>query len=98
MSETPSEKRRANEDGDNLTGPRNLHAAARVLALVGEYAGAAEIYRELATVPAAIPTAADLELLPGFEGFRMSPEYRAVLAASEAAEAEDARLDAEASD
>jgi len=33
---------------------------------------------------------------PGFEGFRASPEYPAVLAAFEAAEAEGARLDAEA--
>lgn len=89
-------RRQANESGDNVGGPRILQAAASALALVGENAAAADIFLKLASVPAVTPTVADLELYPGFAGFRASPEYPAVLAAFEAAEAEGARLDAEA--
>ena len=86
----------AHESGDRMAGPRTIQTAATALAMVGDHAGAAWMFRELATVPSGTPTVADLELVPGFGGFRASPEYPAVLAAFEAAEAEGARLDAEA--
>ena len=49
----------------------------------------------LVALPTDAPSVAELQLAPHFEGFRQSPEFPAVLAAFEAAEAEAARLDAE---
>jgi hypothetical protein len=49
----------------------------------------------LVALPTDAPSVAELQLAPDFEGFRQSPEFPAVLAAFEAAEAEAARLDAE---
>ena len=79
-----------------MAGPRTTFTAATALALVGDHSGAAELTRELATVPSLNPVVAGLELSPIFASFRTSPEYPGVLAAAEAAEAEGARLDAEA--
>jgi hypothetical protein len=50
---------------------------------------------ELAALPTDEPSVANLEIDPVLEDFRQSPEFPAVLAAFEAAEAEAAKLDAE---
>jgi len=91
---------RANAEGlaspDHVVGPTLQGMAAQALSMVGDQADAAEILLYLATVPLDGPSLLALQAAPQWAGLRESPEWPAVLAAFEAAEAEGARLDTEA--
>jgi hypothetical protein len=81
---------------DMVLGPQMLATAATAYLLIGDHEAAADVLLELSSAPAQQPSVATLELSPVWEGLRASPEYPAVLAAFEAAEAEGARRDTEA--
>jgi hypothetical protein len=87
--------RAANATDDALEGPTVRSWASIGLVLVGAFDRVAPELRTLASAPVAAPSVADLLLDPIYQDFRASPEFPAVLAAFEAAEAEGARLDAE---
>ena len=79
-----------------MIGPRLLAVSAGAYLLIGDHESVAKILVALASRPGEFISVAELELSPTFEDFRASPEYPEVLAAFEAAEAEAARIDAEA--
>jgi TolB-like protein len=88
--------KRSGESGDMMLGPRVRATSAEAYVMVGDHASAASVLRDLAGQPGEFINVADLELSPVFDEFRASPRYPEVLAAFEAAEAEAARIDAEA--
>jgi TolB-like protein/Tfp pilus assembly protein PilF len=77
--------------GDALTDAVVRSWSALALANVGAFDDAADALLALADVPVDVPNVAQLRLAPFWEGLRGSPEYPAVLAAFEAAEAEAAK-------
>ncbi len=88
--------KRSGESGDMMVGPRLLALNAQAYLLVGDHRSAGEILLDLARRPGESMSVAQLALSPIMSEFRESPEYPAVLAAFEAAEADGARMDAEA--
>jgi TolB-like protein len=79
---------------DALLAPNVRYFASQGLAMVGAFDRMAEELTDLASAPAPGPSAANLLLDLIYADFREAPQFPAVLAAIEAAEAEAARLDA----